>query len=79
MTIFTGSLGEGDTMGGSYQASANRADPTGSWEAEKTGDRGGSRPGEGAAPRTAPSVRDRRSLRSLRYQLAVKSENIPIR
>lgn len=35
--VFTGSLGEGDTMGGSYQASANCADATGSWEAEKTG------------------------------------------
>jgi hypothetical protein len=28
--VFTGSLGEGDTMGGSYQASANCADATGS-------------------------------------------------
>jgi hypothetical protein len=36
--VFTGSLGEGDTMGGSYQASANCADATGSWEAEKTGE-----------------------------------------
>lgn len=35
--VFTGSLGEGDTMGGSYRASANCADATGSWEAEKTG------------------------------------------
>jgi len=36
--VFTGSLGEGDTMGGSYQASPDCANATGSWEAEKTGD-----------------------------------------
>jgi hypothetical protein len=35
---FTGLLGDGDTMSGSYEASATCADATGNWTAEKTGD-----------------------------------------